>query len=139
MVANVSKFLIELGTGFAFMGREYRIVAGEKEQFIDLLFYNTVAHCYVVIEVKISEFEAAHLGQLSSYVSCVNHLIKSDGDNPTVGLLICKSKDNIFAQYSLEGYNQPLGISGFEGVNLLPDDYKKTLPSIEDIENEFKD
>lgn len=72
-------------------------------------------------------------------MSCVNHLIKRDGDNPTVGLLICKSKDNIFAQYSLEGYNQPLGISGFEGVNLLPDDYKKTLPSIEDIENEFKD
>ena len=139
LVANVSKFLIELGTGFAFMGREYRIVAGEKEQFIDLLFYNTVAHCYVVIEVKITEFEAAHLGQLSSYVSCVNHLLKKDGDNPTVGLLICKSKDNIFAQYSLEGYNQPLDISGFEGVNLLPDDYKKTLPSIEDIENEFKD
>ena len=72
-------------------------------------------------------------------MSCVNHLIKRDGDNPTVGLLICKSKDNIFAQYPLEGYNQPLGISGFEGVNLLPDDYKKTLPSIEDIENEFKD
>ena len=138
LVANVSKFLIELGTGFAFMGREYRIVAGEKEQFIDLLFYNTIAHCYVVIEVKITEFEAAHLGQLNSYVSCVNHILKSEGDKPTVGLLICKSKDNVFAQYSLEGYNQPLGISGFEGVNLLPDDYKRTLPSIEEIENELK-
>ena len=134
MVENVSRFLIELGTGFAFMGREYRIIVGNKEQFIDLLFYNTKAHCFVVIEVKVTDFEGAHLGQLSSYVSCVNHLLKTETDNPTIGLLICKNKDNVFAQYSLEGYNQPLGISEFEGINLLPEDYKHSLPSIEEIE-----
>ncbi len=137
LIDNVSKFLIEMGKGFAYMGREYRLVVGETEQFLDLLFYNTVAHCYVVVEVKTTKFEASFLGQLSAYVSCANHLLKRDGDNPTIGLLICKSKDNVFAQYSLEGYNQPLGISGFEGVNLLPEDYKHSLPSIEEIENEL--
>ena len=138
LVNNVSKFLIEMGSGFAYMGREYRIVAGETEQFMDLLFYNTIAHCYVVVEVKTTKFEASFLGQLSAYVSCANHLLKREGDNPTIGLLICKSKDDVYAQYSLEGYNQPLGISGFEGVNILPDDYKHSLPSIEEIENELK-
>lgn len=137
LIDNVSKFLIEMGKGFAYMGREYRLVVGETEQFLDLLFYNTVAHCYVVVEVKTTKFEASFLGQLSAYVSCANHLLKRDGDNPTIGLLICKSKDNVFAQYSLEGYNQPLGISGFKGVNLLPEDYKHSLPSIEEIENEL--
>jgi len=139
LVDNVSKFLIEMGKGFAYMGREYRLLVGSTEQFLDLLFYNTIAHCYVVVEVKTSKFEASFLGQLSAYVSCANHLLKRDGDNPTIGLLICKSKDNVFAQYSLEGYNQPLDISGFEGVNLLPEDYKHSLPSIEDIENELKE
>ncbi len=138
LINNVSKFLIEMGSGFAYMGREYRIVAGETEQFMDLLFYNTIAHCYVVVEVKTTKFEASFLGQLSGYVSCANHLLKREGDNPTIGLLICKSKDDVYAQYSLEGYNQPLGISGFEGVNILPDDYKHSLPSIEEIENELK-
>ena len=137
LVNNISKFLIELGTGFAYMGKEFRIVVGNKEQFIDLLFYNTTAHCYIVIEVKITEFEGAHLGQLSSYVSCANRLLKKEGDNPTIGLLICKSKDNVFAQYSLEGYNQPLGVSAFEGVTILPEDYKHSLPSIEEIECEL--
>ncbi len=139
LINNVSKFLIEMGSGFAYMGREYRIVAGETEQFMDLLFYNTFAHCYVVVEVKTTKFESSFLGQLSGYVSCANHLLKREGDNPTIGLLICKSKDDVYAQYSLEGYNQPLGISGFEGVNILPDDYKHSLPSIEEIENELKE
>ena len=138
LISNVSKFLIEMGKGFAYMGREYRLAVGETEQFLDLLFYNAIAHCYVVVEVKTTKFEASFLGQLSAYVSCVNHLLKRDGDNPTIGLLICKSKDDVFAQYALEGYNQPLGISGFEGVNLLPENYKHSLPSIEDIENELK-
>lgn len=131
--------LIEMGSGFAYMGREYRIVAGETEQFMDLLFYNTFAHCYVVVEVKTTKFEGSFLGQLSTYVSCVNHILKREGDNPTIGLLICKSKDDVYAQYSLEGYNQPLGISGFEGVNILPDNYKHSLPSIEEIEKELKE
>jgi predicted nuclease of restriction endonuclease-like (RecB) superfamily len=139
LIDNITRFLMELGTGFAYMGREYRLQIGKKEQFIDLLFYNTTLHCYIVAEVKISEFDPSYLGQLSTYVVAVNHMLRKDGDNETIGLLICKTKDNIFAQYSLEGYNLPLGISEYELSNLLPANFKGTLPSIEDIENELKD
>ncbi len=121
---------------------------GEKEQDIaEMLFSIPWTHHKfildkikgdVVIEVKVTEFEPSYLGQLSAYISFVNHTLKSDADNPTIGLLICKSKDNIFAQYSLEGYNQPIGISEFEGVNLLPKEFKSSLPSIEDIEAELE-
>lgn len=121
---------------------------GEKEQDIaEMLFSIPWTHHKfildkikgdVVIEVKVTEFEPSYLGQLSAYISFVNHTLKSDADNPTIGLLICKSKDNIFAQYSLEGYNQPIGISEFEGVNLLPTEFKSSLPSIEDIEAELE-
>lgn len=137
LISNITKFLIELGTGFAYMGKEFRFLIGKKEQFVDLLFYNTHVHCYVVVEVKISEFEPSYLGQLSAYISFANHTLKKEHDNPTIGLLICKNKDNVFAQYSLEGYNQPIGIAEFEGVNLLPEHFKTTLPSIQDIEKEL--
>lgn len=137
LIENITKFLIELGSGFAYMGREYKLTVGTKEQFMDLLFYNTRLHCYVVIEIKITEFEPSYLGQLNAYVSFTNHILKEETDNPTIGLLICKSKDNVFAQYSLEGYNQPLGISEYEGINILPKDFKTSLPSIEDIEDQL--
>lgn len=137
LISNITKFLIELGSGFAYMGREYRLQVNTKEQFIDLLFYNTRLHSYLVIEVKTTEFEPSYLGQLSAYMSFTNHLLKTDQDNPTIGLLICKNKDNIFAQYSLEGYNQPIGISEFEGVNVLPEGFKSSLPTIEEIESKL--
>ncbi|MDE6079323.1 MAG: PDDEXK nuclease domain-containing protein [Duncaniella sp.] len=135
LVANVTKFLVELGTGFAYMGRQYRMQVGEKEIFIDLLFYNTRIHAYCCIELKTGSFEASHLGQLGLYVSAVNHQLKTEYDNPTIGLLICKDKDNIEAQYSLEGYNLPLGISQYELTNLIPTEIKSSLPSIEEIES----
>lgn len=138
LIKNIIHFLMELGKGFAFMGQEYRLQVGSKEQFLDLLFYNTSIHSYIVIEVKVTEFEPSYLGQLSAYMSFVNHTLKSEQDNPTIGLLICKSKDNVFAQYSLEGYNQPIGISEFEGINVLPADFKSALPSIEDIEAQLE-
>jgi len=138
LIDNITRFLIELGTGFAYMGREYRLQIGQKEQFLDLLFYNTTLHSYVVVEIKISDFDSSYLGQLSTYVVGVNHILRKDGDNETIGLLICKTKDNIFAQYSLEGYSLPLGISEYELSNLYLTGFKGTLPSIEDIENELK-
>ena len=113
------------------MGREYRLQAGNKEVFLDLLFYNTHLHCYVVAEVKIHEFEVAHLGQLSAYVSMADAILRRDGDNRTIGLLICKTKDNIFARYALDGYNQPLGISEYD---LSTAQIADSLPSIEDLE-----
>ena len=137
LISNITKFLIELGSGFAYMGREYRLQVNTKEQFMDLLFYNTRLHCYLVVEVKTTEFEPSYLGQLSAYMSFTNHILKTEQDNPTIGLLICKSKDNIFAQYSLEGYNQPIGISEFEGVNVLPEGFKSSLPTIEEIESKL--
>ena len=135
LVANVTKFLVELGTGFAYMGRQYRMQVGEKEIFIDLLFYNTRIHAYCCIELKTGSFEASHLGQLGLYVSAVNHQLKTEYDNPTIGLLICKDKDNIEAQYSLETYNLPLGISQYELSKLIPNEIKSSLPSIEEIES----
>ncbi len=135
LVANVTKFLVELGTGFAYMGRQYRLQVGEKEIFIDLLFYNTRIHAYCCVELKTGSFEASHLGQLGLYVTAVNHQLKTEYDNPTIGLLICKDKDNIEAQYSMEAYNLPLGISQYELSKLIPKEIKSSLPSIEQIES----
>lgn len=114
LMKNIEQFLLELGTGFAFMGREYRLVVGSTEQFIDMLFYNTRLRCYVVIEVKAIKFQPGDVGQLGTYVSAVNHILKTPADNPTIGLLICKTKDNVLAQYALESSSQPIGISEYE-------------------------
>ena len=100
LIKNIEKFLLELGRGFAYMGREFRLEIGDEEKFMDMLFYNTNLHCYVVVEVKISKFKAGDLGQLGLYVSAVNHILKKDVDNPTIGLLICKSKDSIVEDLS---------------------------------------
>ena len=135
--ANIRDFLLELGTGFAYLGREYRIVIGQTEKFMDMLFYNLNLRCYVVVEIKTGKFESEYVGQLGTYVSAVNHLLKKDIDNPTLGLLICKSKDNVLAQYALESSRQPIGVSEYELSQLYPADFKSTLPSIEDIENEL--
>ena len=117
------------------MGREYRMLAGGKEVFADLLFYNTHLHCYVVAEVKVGDFEASHLGQLSAYVSIADATIKRVGDNQTIGLLICKTKDNVFAQYALDGYKQPLGISEYD---LSSAQITRALPSIAEIQQRLR-
>lgn len=137
LLANITKFLLELGSGFAYMGREYRLNVGSTEQFLDLLFYNVNLRCYIVIEVKTSDFAPADLGQLGTYVVSVNHILKKADDNPTLGLLICKSKDNILAQYALESSNVPIGVSEYELAKLYPADFKSSLPTIEEIEREL--
>lgn len=135
LLANISQFLLELGTGFAYVGKEYRLQIGKKEKFIDLLFYNLNLSCYVVIEVKIGEFDFLDLGQLSGYVVACNHILKKEGrDNPTIGLLICRQKDSLLAQYALEGSNLPLGISEYELSKLYPEKVEGTIPTIEEIE-----
>ena len=137
LIDNIQSFLLELGDGFAFVGRESRLIVGETEFFTDLLFYNIKLHAYVVIEVKTTKFNPGDLGQLSTYVSSINHLLKGKNDNPTIGILICKDKDKIVADYSLENYNIPLGISSFELNRLLPKELKESLPSIEEIESKL--
>ena len=138
LVRNIKRVLLELGKGFAFVGQEYRIIVGESEFYIDLLFYNIPLHSYVVIEVKSTKFKPEYLGQLGLYVSAVNHNIKSDKDGKTIGLLFCKDKDNLVAQYSLENFSIPLGISSFELSKLLPEEYKNSLPTIDELEAELK-
>lgn len=137
LMRHVNELLMSLGTGFAYMGKEYLLSVAGKEQFSDLLFYNTRLHAYVVVEVKVTEFESSYLGQLSGYMSLVNHILKTDIDKPTIGLLICRSKNNVFAQYCLEGYNQPIAITAYEGIQILPDNFNDALPSIEDLEAEL--
>lgn len=137
LVRHVNQLLMTLGSGFAYMGKEYLLSVAGKEQFSDLLFYNTRLHAYVVVEVKVTEFESSYLGQLSGYMSLVNHILKTDIDQPTIGLLICRNKNNVFAQYCLEGYNQPIAITAYEGIQILPDNFNETLPSIADLEEEL--
>lgn len=138
LINNLSRFLIELGSGFAYVGKEYRLQVGNTEQFIDLLFYNVRLHCYCVIEVKTGSFGPGDIGQLGTYMTAVNHILKSDGDNPTIGMLICKDKDNILVQYALEASSQPIGVSEFQLTKFIPDELRSSLPSIEDIESELK-
>ena len=135
LLGNITQFLVELGTGFGYLGKEYRLQVGEREQFIDLLFYNLNLSCYVVIEVKIGKFEFADLGQLGGYVVACNHILRKEGrDNPTIGLLICKEKDKVQAQYALESSSQPLAISEYELEKFYPEKVEGTIPTIEEIE-----
>lgn len=138
LIRHVNDLLMSLGTGFAYIRNEYLLSVAGKEQFSDLLFYNTKLHAYVVVEVKVTEFESSYLGQLSGYMSLVNHILKDEIDRPTIGLLICRSKNNVFAQYCLEGYNQPIAITAYEGIQILPENFNDTLPSIEDLEAEIE-
>jgi len=138
LMDNLQRFLLELGTGFAFLGREYRLLVGNTEQFLDMLFYNVQLHSYVVIEVKVSEFEPRDMGQLSTYVAAVDGILRTDGDSPTIGLLVCKTKDDVLAQYSVNNVKSPVGISSYELSKLLPEKFKSSMPTIEEIENELK-
>ena len=138
LINNIQKFLCELGTGFAYMGREYRLQVGKTEQFLDMLFYNTVAHAYVVVEVKVTAFKPEYIGQLGTYVVAVDHILKTDRDEKTIGILICKNKDNVLARYSVDSSSQPLGISSYDLSRLIPENYKRSMPTIEELEEELK-
>lgn len=138
LMDNISRFLLELGSGFAYVGQEYRLKIGHTEKFIDLLFYNIQLHAYCVIEIKTGTFDSGDIGQLGTYMTAVNHLVKTNQDNPTIGLLICKDKDNVLAQYALESSSQPIGVAEFQLTKFIPEEFKSSLPTIEDIENELK-
>lgn len=139
LLDNIGHFLIELGTGFAYAGREIELDIGDTENYVDLLFYNYKLHCFVVVEVKIGEFSSGDMGQLGTYMVAVNHQMKGELDGPTLGLIICKSKDNVKAQYALEASSQPMGISVYDINRFLPENYRSSLPTIEEIEAELID
>lgn len=136
---NITKFLIELGAGFAYVGRQVPLKVGDKEFYLDLLFYHLKLRCYIVVELKATDFMPEYTGKLSFYLTAVNDLLKYPTDNPTIGLLICKNKDSFIAEYSLKGINQPIGVSEYELTRLFPDNFKGSLPSIEEIEAELKE
>lgn len=133
MVDNVTSLLLELGTGFALVGRQYHLVVGNSDFYIDLLFYNIKLHCYVVIELKNSDFKPEFTGQLGFYVAAVDGELRGEGDGPTVGLLLCKTKDDTVAEYSLRSTNAPIGISEYCMGDELPEEYARVLPSPEDL------
>lgn len=135
LVQQITKLLLEFGSGFAFMGHQYPIAVGNREFFIDLLFYNVKLHCYFVVELKTVEFEPEFAGKLSFYLSAIDGELKSEKDNPTIGLVLCKEKDKLVAEYALKDINKPMGISGYKLSNKISDDLQENLPTIEDIEN----
>ncbi|TAM89561.1 MAG: DUF1016 domain-containing protein [Candidimonas sp.] len=137
LVKHVTEFLLELGAGFAFVGRQVLLDVGGDEFFIDLLFYHLKLRCYVVIELKGGKFKPEHLGQLSFYLTAVDEQVKHLQDNPTIGLLLCKSKNKVVAEYALRQNRQPLGVAEYKLVDSLPEELATDLPSIEQIEQEL--
>lgn len=137
LMNNVIQLLMEMGKGFCLRGKEHRMKVGNTDQLIDLLFYNTDIHSYVVVEVKTDKFKPADIGQLGTYVAAANHILRKEGDNPTIGLLICKTKDNVLAQYALESSSLPIGISEYELSKAYPADFHSAMPTIAEIESEI--
>ena len=134
LVKDVTKLLLELGTGFAFLGNQYHLNVGGDDFYIDLLFYNLSLRCYVVIELKTGEFKPEYAGQLNFYLSAVDGLLKKEQDSPSIGLLLCKSKNDLVAEYSLKDMSKPIGVSAYRITSCLPEEFEKQLPSVEDLQ-----
>jgi len=136
-IQHITKFLLELGKGFAFVGHQVPIEVDDEQFFIDMLFYNLKLRCFVVVEIKAGKFKPEHAGQLNFYLSAVDVQWKQPQDNPTIGLLLCKSRSKIIAEYALKDIDKPIGISEYELTKAIPEDLKPSLPSIEEIEAEL--
>ena len=134
LVKDVTKLLLELGTGFAFLGNQYHLNVGGDDFYIDLLFYNLNLRCYVVIELKTGEFKPEYAGQLNFYLSAVDGILKKEQDNPSIGLLLCKSKNDLVAEYSLKDMSKPIGVSSYRVTSDLPKELEHQFPSLEDIQ-----
>jgi len=137
LVKHITHFLLELGKGFAFMGRQFKLKIGEKDYYLDLLFYHTQLNCYVVIELKTVAFQPEFAGKLNFYLSAVDSLIKKDIDQPTIGILLCKTKDKIEVEFALRDINKPIGVSDFILSDALPKELKNNIPTVEEFENEL--
>ncbi|MBV4226702.1 DUF1016 family protein [Parabacteroides distasonis] len=137
LIKHIEKFLLQMGAGFAFMGRQYRIEVSGKDFYIDILMYNAFMHRYLVVELKRGEFQPEYIGKLNFYCSAVDDILCREGDNQTIGLLLCQNKDRIMAEYALRDVHKPIGISDYELGKALPKDIKSGLPSIEELENKL--
>lgn len=139
LVNQITQFLLELGTGFSYLGRQVHIKVGESDFYMDLLFYHVRLHCYVVVELKTEKFKPEFAGKLNFYVTAVNKNMKAEQDNQTIGILICKDKDDVVAEYSLDDMSQPIGIAQYELTKVLREEFKSSLPTIEEIESELSE
>lgn len=137
LVKHITKFLLELGAGFAFIGQQYHLSVGGEDFYIDLLFYHLKLRCYIVIELKTGKFKPEYAGQLNFYLSAVDSSLRQKTDNPTIGLILCKDKNRLIAEYALRDIAKPVGVSEFKLVEKIPDKLKTSLPTIEEIEKEF--
>lgn len=134
---HITKFLLELGAGFAYVGRQKELQVGERNFFLDLLFYHTRLHCYVVIELKTGDFEPEYAGKLNFYLKAVDEQLRGDLDEPTIGIVLCKTRDRLVVEYALSDIHKPMGVSEYQLTRALPDNLKPSLPSIEELEAEF--
>jgi predicted nuclease of restriction endonuclease-like (RecB) superfamily len=137
LLLQIQKFLIELGRGFAFVGRQYRLEISNREFYLDLLFYHLKLRCFVVVDLKKGEFKPEYAGKMNFYCSAVDDLLRHEHDVPTIGLILCQTKDRIFAEYALRDVHKPIGIADYELTRSLPTELASSLPSIEDIEAEL--
>jgi len=137
LIRHITRFLLELGAGFAFVGRQFRLEVAGEEFFIDLLFYHTRLKCYVVVELKAHSFKPEHAGQLNFYLSALDAQVKTPDDKPTIGLLLCRTQNRLVAEYALTGIDKPIGVAEYQLVRALPEPLDTNLPSIEEIEAEF--
>ena len=137
LVHHITHVLLELGNGFAFVSRQFRLEVGREEFYIDLLFYHIRLKCYVVVELKATEFKPEHAGQLNFYLAAMDRQIKAPDDNPTIGLLLCKIQNRLVAEYALSGIDKPIGIAEYELVRTLPENLANRLPTVEQLEEEL--
>ena len=136
-VSQITKFLLELGAGFSFVGRQFPVMVGSKEFFIDLLLYHTRLHSYIVVELKTGDFEPANAGQVNFYIKAVDQQLRKQGDGPTIGLLLCKNRDKLVAEYALSDIHKPIGVSEYHLSDSLPKELKSSLPTTAEIEKEL--
>ena len=137
LVEHIRKFLMELGVGFAFVGTQYALEVSGKEYRLDMLFYHIPLHRYVVIDLKMGEFQPEHSGQMSFYVAAVDNLLRGDRDDPTIGIILCKSKDRTTVEYALQGNQQPIGVSSYQLQSNLPEGLIENLPTVEQLQMEL--
>ena len=137
LIKNIEQFLQELGKGFSYLGREFKLQVGETKRAVDMLFYNVLERRYYVIEVKVQKFDPADVGQIGTYMVAVNHQLKQPGDRQTVGLIICREKDRVTVQYALESSSLPIGVSDYVLERFIPADFKSQMPTIEEVEGEL--
>lgn len=139
LVAHVEKFLLELGAGFSFMGRQYHLTVSNQDFYIDLLFYHTKLRCYVVIELKKGKFKPEYAGKVNFYCSVVDDVLRHEHDNPTIGLILCQTNDRVVAEYTLRDMHKPIGVSEYELTRALPEELKSSLPTVEEIEERLEE